>query len=83
MPETPMSEKYRSPSGKNEIRASRQFPNVEPVSKTEGVQPSPKDQFGFRIFPSDARHHSASDIGWYGISHGTMESDLPPSSGST
>jgi len=70
MPKATMDETDGSKSRKYQIRCSREFPVVKPVSEAESVEGTSQRQFGFSVLSGDRCHHSRSDFLINYVSHG-------------
>lgn len=60
MPETTMNENDLLQSRKNQVRTSRKFLHMEPISVSQRVRDAPDDHLRFRMPLRDRAHHAAA-----------------------
>ena len=75
MPVAAVDEAYGPEATESKVRSSREFPIMEPESKSPRMQCSSEDQFWLRVLAADACHHPRAGRLIYNVGHKTTHSD--------
>ncbi|AHE32702.1 hypothetical protein BBQ_3323 [Burkholderia pseudomallei MSHR511] len=69
MPEAPVNKCDRVVLWENQIRTTRQSPNVQSVTQTARVQPPPDKHLGLRVAPAYVAHIQPALLGAKHVDH--------------